>query len=298
MEGRDEGKPFRTWSAGSLPAGGGMASMTGEFNPLALVIGLLNDDSVRKFYQNDVLEIPERRLANYNDITQIRAGFDSCERVNDPSFDPQSVKEAVFFILRSTCDDDIHKAIKYSYWTSTTKTNQQLNDSYHYCQRRGIPLYLVFTVVSSKQFCGVAEMRSPVQFNKIFNYWWEEVKWSGVFRLQWLYIKDLHHEDVRDVCDGELSVVQMKDGSRVSFQSGLRLLAAFRDCEFVSDIFEEFERMDHREEKLRFKRDGFLQVVCQLKARGVLAPPDWRREKRLLRRESDPSDSVRYFPKS
>lgn len=267
-------------------------------HPFAFIYNLLNDDSVKKFYQNEVLEVKQVKLRSYADIAQVRAAFESCTGVNDPAFDPARLKDAVFYVLRSTCDDDIHKAIKYSCWTSTSKTNQQLNDSFHHCQRRGVPLYLFFTVVSSKQFCGVAEMRSAVQFDKIFNYWWEEVKWSGLFRLRWVYVKDLHHEDVRELRDGELPVVQMKDGSRLSFESGLRLLEAFQHSEFVSNIFEEFECMDQREEKLRFKRDGFYEVIKQLKARGLIAPPAAvaRRPERRGRRGPAQS-AAEYLPK-
>lgn len=299
MEGGEQPRPFKTWSMDGLQPAAPPSAPPAALHPFAFVFNLLNDDSVKKFYQNEVLEVKELRLRGYDDLAQIRAAFESCGGVNDPAFDAARLKDAVFYVLRSTCDDDIHKAIKYACWTSTTKTNQQLNDSFHYCQRRGIPLYLFFTVVSSKQFCGVAEMRSEVQFNRIFNYWWEEVKWSGLFRLRWLFVKDLHHEDVKELRDGELSVVQLKDGSRLSFEAGARLLAAFQRSEFVSDIFEEFERMDQREEKLRFKRDGFYEVIKQLKARGLVTPPapPPRRPERRPRR--GPAQSAgEYFPKA
>lgn len=71
-----------------------------------------------------------------------------------------------------------------------------LNDLYRKCQKKKIPLYLFFTVVKSGQFVGVAQMTSELKFNQIFNYWWEELKWSGVFDVRWIYIKDVHHEDV------------------------------------------------------------------------------------------------------
>ena len=294
MEGREPPKPFKTWSMDAVQPPPAMPPAA--LHPLAFVYNLLNDDSVRKFYQNEVLQVKQVKLRSYDDIAQIRAAFESCAGVNDPAFDPAKLKDAVFYVLRSTCDDDIHKAIKYACWTSTTKTNQQLNESFHYCQRRGIPLYLVFTVVSSKQFCGVAEMRSEVQFGKIFNYWWEEVKWSGLFRLRWLYVKDLHHEDVKELRDGGTPVVHMKDGSRLSFEAGQRLLLAFQRSEFVSNIFEEFEGMDQREEKLRFKRDGFYEVIKQLKARGLIAPPE-PGGRRGERRGQRGGSEAEYLPK-
>ena len=274
MDPRSGPKEFKTWPVEQymhVPMGYSQPQIT---DPFTIIYSLLNDDSVKKFYDNEVLEIKEFKLKNYSDPLQIKMGFESCERVNDPSFEPKKLKDAVFFILRSTCDDDIHKAIKYSYWTSTHKTNQILNEQYRLCQKKGIPLYIIFTVVNSGQFCGVAEMKSEVNFRQIFNYWWEEVKWSGVFKLRWVYIKDIHHEDVRQISDGQTSVVQMKDGTKLPFEVGLKLLIFFHESEFISNIFEAFEMMDDREEKLRFKRDGFYEIVKQLKAKGVIGPID------------------------
>lgn len=42
-------------------------------------------------------------------------------------------------------------------------------------------------------------MVSEVKFNFIFNYWWEELKWSGYFNVNWIIVKDLHHDDVKDI---------------------------------------------------------------------------------------------------
>lgn len=66
--------------------------------------------------------------------------------MNDDQYNIKKLKDAEFFILRSTCDDDIHKAIKYGFWTSTHGTNIILNDTLRSCQRRGIPLFLIFTL--------------------------------------------------------------------------------------------------------------------------------------------------------
>jgi len=42
-------------------------------------------------------------------------------------------------------------------------------------------------------------MVGPVAFNSIFNYWWEELKWSGCFKVEWIFVKDLHHADCRGI---------------------------------------------------------------------------------------------------
>ena len=61
--------------------------------------------------------------------------------------------------------------------------------------------------MKSGQFSGVAEMVSEVKFNFIFNYWWEELKWSGYFNVNWIIVKDLHHNDVKDIKQNDMSIV-------------------------------------------------------------------------------------------
>ena len=45
--------------------------------------------------------------------------FENTQGMNDPNYDILKLKNAEFYIIRSTCDDDIHKSIKYGVWTST-----------------------------------------------------------------------------------------------------------------------------------------------------------------------------------
>lgn len=131
-------------------------------------------------------------------------------------------------------------------------------------------------MVNSGQFCGVAEMVSEVEFDKIFNYWWEDLKWSGIFKINWVFVRDLHHADVQDVRVNGTSIHLLKDGSRVDFQAGKRMLEGFQDADLDSDIFEYFEFMDEREEKLRMKRDNYLELIRQLRNRGLI--PDFAKQ--------------------
>lgn len=129
---------------------------------------------------------------------------------------------------------------------------------------------LLNRVVNSGQFSGVAEMVSEVEFDKIFNYWWEDLKWSGVFKINWVFVKDVHHVDVQDIRVNGTPIHQLKDGSHVDFDAGKRMLEMFKHSEIDSDIFEAFEYMDEREEKLRIKRDSYYEMIKQLKAKGLI----------------------------
>ena len=115
------------------------------YNPtMMMLMSILNNEGNKKFYQNEVMQIKMTKLDSYSDYGKIKLLFHSCEDMNEPRFNLAKLNDAEFFVLRSTCDDDIHKAIKYGYWTSTHGTNLVLNDTFRSCQKRGAPLFIFF----------------------------------------------------------------------------------------------------------------------------------------------------------
>jgi hypothetical protein len=55
------------------------------------------------------MNIPMASLDNYKDIKAVKEKFECLKDINDPSFKPEKTKDAEFFILRSSNDDDFHK---------------------------------------------------------------------------------------------------------------------------------------------------------------------------------------------
>ena len=53
-------------------------------------------------------------------------------------------------------------------------------------------------VNASAQFCGVAEMVGPVDFDKSVDYWQQD-KWSGQFPVKWHIIKDVPNSQFRHI---------------------------------------------------------------------------------------------------
>lgn len=53
----------------------------------------------------------------------------------------------IFFILKSTNDDDIHKAIKYQIWTSTNQDNFLLSKSYKEAVKNDADVVIFFKLV-------------------------------------------------------------------------------------------------------------------------------------------------------
>jgi hypothetical protein len=80
------------------------------YNPtFSLLMAILSNESNKKFYQNEVLQIKMTKLEKYSDYSKIKLLFRSCEDMNDSKINFSKLHDAEFFVLRSTCDDDIHK---------------------------------------------------------------------------------------------------------------------------------------------------------------------------------------------
>lgn len=76
---------------------------------VSVIISFLQNESNKKFYKNEVLNIKMSQLVEYADLAKIKSFFPRCSTVNNSSLNFKSLSKAEFFILRSTCDDDIHK---------------------------------------------------------------------------------------------------------------------------------------------------------------------------------------------
>ncbi|XP_020265974.1 uncharacterized protein LOC109841419 isoform X2 [Asparagus officinalis] len=112
------------------------------------------------------------------------------ELYNSPDFSTDYT-DAKFFIIKSYSEDNVHKSIKYGVWASTANGNRKLDSAYHEAKEKGhsCPVFLFFSVNASAQFCGVAEMIGPVNFEKNVDFWQQD-KWSGQFPVKWHIIKD------------------------------------------------------------------------------------------------------------
>lgn len=154
-------------------------------------------------------------------------------------------------------------------------------------------------MVNSGQFCGIAEMASEVRFNQIFNYWWEDLKWSGVFDVNWVYVKDVHHADVKHIAFNGTPIANLKDGNEIDFEAGKALLEMYRTYPFVSNIFEAFQYMDEREKVLRVKRDSYYEMFKKLNEKGLIedSKPEKGGERKAARQEAKPRGSDAKPPK-
>jgi hypothetical protein len=65
-----------------------------------------------------------------------------------------SYESAKFFVIKSYSEDDVHKSIKYSVWSSTPNGNKRLDEAYHKAQEKSdsasskCPVFFFFSVNS------------------------------------------------------------------------------------------------------------------------------------------------------
>lgn len=59
--------------------------------------------------RNKYLNVPMVSLNDYQDLKAIKEKFESLRDLHDPKFKPENIKDADFFIIRSSNDDDFHK---------------------------------------------------------------------------------------------------------------------------------------------------------------------------------------------
>jgi hypothetical protein len=145
---------------------------------------------------------------------------------------------ARFFVIKSYSEDDVHKSIKYNIWASTDTGNKRLDTAYRESVDKGpiylffsvnmrfcifsfpvtdslslisslnicfnesfslfFSLFYFVLFIHSGQFCGMAQMTSPVDYEKKCNYWTQD-KWKGIFQVKWIFVKDIPNNRLRHI---------------------------------------------------------------------------------------------------
>lgn len=117
--------------------------------------------------------------------------------VNPAAQDFAVPKQMKCFVIKSYSEDDVHKSVKYAVWASTETGNRKLDKAFKEMDGKG-PVYLFFSVNGSRQFCGMAQMTSAVDYNAKFSAWAQD-KWGGQFNVKWIFLKDIPNKKLRFV---------------------------------------------------------------------------------------------------
>ncbi|KAJ3699724.1 hypothetical protein LUZ61_003429 [Rhynchospora tenuis] len=177
---------------------------------------------------------------------------------------PVDYPNAKFYIIKSYSEDDVHKSIKYGVWSSTPNGNRRLDAAYMDAQRKstgnpkGCPVFLFFSVNASGQFCGVAEMVGPVDFNKDMEFWQQD-KWSGSFPVKWHIVKDVLNASFRHITlenNENKPVTNSRDTQEVPYDVGITMLKIFKNTPLTSSVLEDFPFYETRQQAM-------LQEKCR-----------------------------------
>ncbi|CAI8587447.1 unnamed protein product [Vicia faba] len=183
------------------------------------------------------------------------------DQYNLPDF-PTKYDHALFFVIKSYSEDDVHKSIKYDVWASTPNGNKRVDNAFQDAQNRmeekgsKCPVFLFFSVNASGQFCGVAEMIGRVDFNKSMDFWQQD-KWNGYFPVKWHIIKDIPNPQLRHIIlenNDHKPVTNSRDTQEVPFPQGIEILNIFKNYGSRTSILDDFDFYESRQKVMQEKR--------------------------------------------
>ncbi|KAK7396163.1 hypothetical protein VNO78_16974 [Psophocarpus tetragonolobus] len=189
------------------------------------------------------------------------------EQFNGKDFS-ENYSDAKFFVIKSYSEDDIHKSIKYSVWASTPNGNKKLDAAYQEAKEKhgGCPIFLLFSVNTSGQFVGLAEMLGPVDFGKTVDYWQQD-RWTGCFSVKWHVIKDIPNSVLRHITlenNENKPVTNSRDTQEVKFEKGVQIVKIFKEHSSKTCMLDDFEFYETREKTTQEKKSKEQQFAKQV----------------------------------
>ncbi|XP_076131601.1 YTH domain-containing family protein 1 isoform X1 [Alosa pseudoharengus] len=186
---------------------------------------------------------------------------------NPKDFD-WNLKTGRVFIIKSYSEDDIHRSIKYSIWCSTEHGNKRLDAAFRAVNGKG-PVYLLFSVNGSGHFCGVAEMRSPVDYGTSAGVWAQD-KWKGKFDVDWLFVKDVPNSQLRHIRlenNDNKPVTNSRDTQEVPLEKAKQVLKIIATYKHTTSIFDDFSHYEKRQEEEEVVKKTYEPAPIQNRSR-------------------------------
>lgn len=180
-------------------------------------------------------------------------------------------EKSQFFVIKSFSEEDVHKAIKYKVWASTKTGNQTLNNAFKLTKEQGGEVYLFYSCNGSGRFVGVAKLSSAFDEENSFFYWTQDTKWTGLFDVEWLFIKDVPFKAFKNIDimmkDGQIKpVTYSRDCQEIPFSEGKKMMGIVENFVNSNTILEHFEYYDLRQEnyeKTLQMNSGQQQMLVQ-----------------------------------
>uniref|UniRef100_T1JB38 YTH domain-containing protein n=1 Tax=Strigamia maritima TaxID=126957 RepID=T1JB38_STRMM len=220
-----------TWGA-PRGRGGGSGGGTGNYNPPPT--SAMNNQTVA------LVNMPAHPV------------LDQLRQVNEynPKDFEMNPKMPRYFIIKSYSEDDIHRSIKYGIWCSTEHGNKRLDAAFREREGKGT-VFLFFSVNGSGHFCGMAQMKSEVDYNATSNVWAQD-KWKGEFKVKWIYVKDVPNSQLRHIRlenNENKPVTNSRDTQEVPPEKGKQVLKIIHSYRHTTSIFDDFIHYEKRQEE-------------------------------------------------
>ena len=158
-----------------------------------------------------------------------------------------------FFIIKSFSEEDVHKSIKYGVWSSSKNGNLTLSNAFQISKEKNGNVYLFFSCNGSGRYVGIARMKTPCDEGRTFDFWTQDGKWTGLFDVEWLFIKDVPFKEFKDIIitmkDGEIKPISnARDTQEVPFEQAKIMVEKIAKYQNSNTILEHFEFYDIRQE--------------------------------------------------
>ncbi|KAK5924397.1 hypothetical protein CgunFtcFv8_001267 [Champsocephalus gunnari] len=206
---------------------------------------------------------PDSGLDSHPVLEKLRAS----NAYNPQEFDC-SLKHGRVFIIKSYSEDDIHRSIKYSIWCSTEHGNKRLDSAFRTMSSKG-PVYLLYSVNGSGHFCGVAEMRSPVDYGTSAGVWAQD-KWKGKFDVHWLFVKDVPNSQLRHIRlenNDNKPVTNSRDTQEVPLEKAKQVLKIIAQYKHTTSIFDDFSHYEKKQEEEEVVKQSYEPAPIQNRSR-------------------------------
>ena len=158
-----------------------------------------------------------------------------------------------FFVIKSFSEEDVHKSMKYGVWSSSKNGNLTLNNAFNITKEKNGNVYLFFSCNGSGRYVGVARMKTSCDENRTFEFWTQDGKWTGLFDVEWLFIKDVPFKEFKEIIitmkDGEIKPISnARDTQEIPFEQAKIMLQKISNYQNSNTILEHFEFYDMRQE--------------------------------------------------
>jgi hypothetical protein len=170
-----------------------------------------------------------------------------------------------FFIIKSFSEEDVHKSIKYGVWSSSKNGNLTLSNAFQIAKEKNGNIYLFYSCNGSGRYVGIARMKTACDENRTFEFWTQDNKWTGLFDVEWLFIKDVPFKEFKDIIitmkDGEIKPISnARDTQEVPFEQAKIMVEKIAKYQNSNTILEHFEfydiRQENYEKNMQIKRNN------------------------------------------